>query len=122
MVDVTVEGLPHSVNIVILDAELLTGPTYNGSDEGVVSLDDAGEQVVGGLVVEGTRKDVPEPAVCCIVLCGGHLQLSPEKEESNEVTHLPTDLCNILSTHQSLCTIISLGSGLGHSTFRKEGA
>ena len=77
MIDVAVEGLPHGVHIVILDPKLLTGLADDGSDEGVVCLDDSWEEVVSRLVVQGTREHIPEPAVRGVVLCGGHLQLCP---------------------------------------------
>ena len=77
MIDVAVEGLPHGVHIVVLDPKLLAGLADDGSDEGVVCLDDSWEEVVSRLVVQGTREHTPEPAVRGIVQCGGHLQLRP---------------------------------------------
>ena len=77
VINVAVECLPHGVHVVVFDPKLLTRLTYDGSDERVVGLDDAREEVVSGLVVESSREHVPEPAVCGIVLCRGHLHLSP---------------------------------------------
>ena len=77
VVDMTVEGLPHGVHIVIGDAKLLAGLTNDGSDERIVGLDDSREEVVSCLMIESSREHVPEPTVCGIVLSCGHLQLSP---------------------------------------------
>ena len=77
MINMAVECLPHGVHVVVFDPKLLTCLAYDGSDERVVGLDDAREEVVSGLVVESSREHVPEPAVCGIVLCRGHLHLSP---------------------------------------------
>ena len=73
VVDVAVECLPHRVHIVVLDPKFLTSLAHYGSDEGIVGLDDAREEVVCGLVVECSCEHVPEPAVCGIVLSRGNL-------------------------------------------------
>ena len=77
MINVAVECFPHGVHIVIFDPKLLTRLSHDGSDERVVGLDDTWEEVVSGLVVESSSEHIPEPAVCSIVLCCGHLHLSP---------------------------------------------
>lgn len=71
------EGLPDGVDVVIGDSEFLAGLLDDGGDEGVVSLDDSGEEMVSGLVVQSSCEDVPEPTVSGVVLCGGHLHLRP---------------------------------------------
>ena len=71
------EGLPDGIYVVVGDTKLLAGLAYDGCDEGVVGLDDSGEEVVGGLVVEGSCEHVPEPTVGGVVLCRGHLHLRP---------------------------------------------
>lgn len=81
MIQVAAECLPDSVHIVVLDTKLLAGLADNGCDEGVVRLDHSGKEVMGGLVVESTCKYIPEPTVCCVILCGGHLHLGPEEME-----------------------------------------
>ena len=82
MIDVTVEGLPHCVHVVVRDAKLLARLAHDGCDEGIVGLDDAREEVVSGLVVESSSEHVPEPAICSIVLCRCHLHLSPAKKNT----------------------------------------
>ena len=83
VVDVTAQGLPHGVHIVVGDAKLLTGLSDYGGDERVVGLDHTREEMVSGLVVEGSSEDIPEPAVSGIVLSGGHLHLSPVRERES---------------------------------------
>ena len=80
MVNMAVESLPYGVHVVVGDSKLLAGLSDYGGDEGVVGLDDPREEVVGGLVVEGSSEDVTEPAVCGVVLSGGHLHLCPGGE------------------------------------------
>lgn len=79
MIQVAAKCFPDSVHVVVLDAKLLAGLADNGCDERVVRLDHTGEEVVGGLVVESTRKHIPEPTVCCVILRGGHLHFGPEE-------------------------------------------
>jgi hypothetical protein len=74
------EGLPDGVNIVVGDAELLACLADYGGDEWVMCLDDSGEEVVGGLVVQSSGEDVPEPTVSGVVLRRGHLHLRPLRE------------------------------------------
>ena len=71
------QGLSGGVHVVVLDAEVSAGLLHNGSDLGVVGLDDPREQVVGGLVIQGAREHGPEPTASSIVLRGGYLKLSP---------------------------------------------
>ena len=77
VVEMTVEGLPHGVHVMVPEAKLPTGLLQYGSDEGVVCLDHSREEVVGGLVVQGSSEHTPEPAVRGIVLRGRHLHLRP---------------------------------------------
>ena len=77
VVEMTVEGLPHGVHVMVPEAKLPTGLLQYGSDEGVVGLDHSREEVVGGLVVQGSSEHTPEPAVRGIVLRGRHLHLRP---------------------------------------------
>ena len=62
---------------MVLQAKVLTGLLDNGSDLGIVPLVDPREEMVGGLVVECTCDQCPEPAVSGIVLSCSHLHLSP---------------------------------------------
>ena len=78
------EGLPHGVHIVILHPKLLACLPDNGCDEWIVCLDDSGEQVMCGLVIESTSEHRPEPTVCSVVLCGGNLHLRPGRGEGEE--------------------------------------
>ena len=48
------EGLLSGPHVMVSDTKLLAGLSHNGSDLWVVGLDDTREEVVGGLVVEGT--------------------------------------------------------------------
>ena len=75
------QGFPGGVNIVVLNAVLLAGLFHNGSDLEVVGLDDPGEEMVGGLVVQGTCENRPKPAPCGVVLCRGNLKLCPANVE-----------------------------------------
>ena len=77
MVEVAVDGLPCSVNVVVGETKLPTGLLDNGGDDRVVTLVDPREQVVAGLVVQSSCEQSPEPTVCGVVLCGGHLHLCP---------------------------------------------
>ena len=71
------EGLPDGVNVVVGDAELLARLADYGGDEWVMCLDDSGEEVVGGLVVQSSGEDVPEPTVSGVILRRAHLHLRP---------------------------------------------
>ena len=79
----TAQGLRGGVHIVVLDPVLPAGLLHDGRDLGVVGLDDPGEEVVCGLMVEGSSEDCPEPAPCGIVLSGGYLQLSPAASKNH---------------------------------------
>lgn len=81
MIQVAAECLPDSVHVVVLDTELLTGLADNRCDEGVVGLDHSGKEVMCGLVIECTRKYIPKPTVCRVILCCSHLHLGPEEME-----------------------------------------
>ena len=48
------EGLLGGVHVVVGDTKLAAGPGHDGRDLGIMGLDDTREQVVCGLVVEGT--------------------------------------------------------------------
>ena len=71
------EGLPDGVDVVVGDAELLARLADYGGDEWVMCLDDSGEEVVGGLVVQSSGEDVPEPTVSGVILRRAHLHLRP---------------------------------------------
>ena len=77
MVEVAVDGLPGSVNVVVGETKLLAGLLEDGGYDGVVALVDPREQVVGRLVVQSSCEHSPEPTVCGIVLRGSHLHLCP---------------------------------------------
>ena len=77
MVDMATKGLPGRINMVILEAKLLTCLLHDGRYATVVRLDDSGEEMVSCLVVEGTSEYCPEPAVSRIVLRRRHLHLCP---------------------------------------------
>lgn len=62
---------------MVRHVELLCGLLDDRADLRVVVLVDAGEDVVGGLVVQSAREDIPEPRVVCIVLGGVDLVLGP---------------------------------------------
>lgn len=62
---------------MVRHVELLGGLLDDWADLRVVVLVDSGEDVVGGLVVEGAREDIPEPRVVGIVLGGVDLVLGP---------------------------------------------
>lgn len=84
----TTQGLSGGFNTVIFYAELLACLFHNGRDLRVVRLDNSGEQVVCGLMVESTCENRPEPALCGVVLRCGNLKLSPETtrvEDSHEL-------------------------------------
>ncbi len=115
VVDVAVEGLPRGVHIVVLDTKLLAGLPDNGRDEGVVRLNDAREEMVGRLVVECSSEDAPEPAVCGVVQCCGHLHLCPAKKKKRKEGRMHTDRHRLLYTNQSLWKMLS-SVGLNHST------
>ena len=71
------QGFPGGVNVVVLDAVVFAGLLHNGSDLWVVGLDDPGEEMVSGLVVQSTCEHCPKPAPCGVVLCRGNLKLRP---------------------------------------------
>ena len=48
------EGLLGGVHVVVGDTKLAAGLGHDGCDLGIMGLDDTREQVVCGLVVEGT--------------------------------------------------------------------
>lgn len=74
----TAQSLSGRVHVVVLDPVLSARLLDNGGDLGVMGLDDAGEQVMSGLVVEGPCEHGPEPATCGVVLCRRHLKLRPK--------------------------------------------
>ncbi len=77
VVHVALQGLLGRIDIVVFDTIFLTGLLYDGSDFRVVGLDDPRKEMMGGLVVESTRKDRPEPATSGVVLRRGNLKLCP---------------------------------------------
>ena len=77
MVEVAVDGLPGTVNVVVGETKILAGLLEDGGYDGVVALVDPREQVVGRLVVQSSCEHSPEPTVCGIVLRGSHLHLCP---------------------------------------------
>lgn len=89
MINVTAQGFLSGIHIVVLDPKLLTGLLYNGGDLGVMGLDDAREQVMSSLMVEGTSEHCPEPATCSVVLGCGYLQLGPGCLSSELTLFLP---------------------------------
>ena len=54
VVDVAAECLLSGVHVVVGDAKLTTGLGHNGRDLRIVGLDDTREEMVCGLMVEGT--------------------------------------------------------------------
>ncbi len=76
----TAQCLPSGIHIVIGYTEILAGLCNNRSYLWVVGLNDPGEEVVGGLMVECSSEHSPEPTVGSIVLRGSYLHLSPASE------------------------------------------
>ena len=65
------------VHVMIFQPEFFTRLLHNRRYLHIVRLNNSREQMVGGLVVEGSSKYCPEPAVSGIVLSCSYLQLSP---------------------------------------------
>ena len=63
------ESLSGSVHKMILDPILFTCLLHYWCDPGIVGLYDPREQVMSGLMVEGSSEHGPEPAACGVVLC-----------------------------------------------------
>ena len=80
------QGLLGRVDVVVFDPILLARLLHDGGDSGVVGLDDAREEMVGGLVVQCSREHGPEPAAGGIVLSCGYLQLCPEIKQKTLYT------------------------------------
>ena len=71
------ERLPNSVDVMVRNSELLTCLSDYGCDERIVCLYDSRKEMVGGLMVESSGEDIPEPTVCGVVLRSGYLHLRP---------------------------------------------
>ena len=77
VINMAAESLSGGVYKMILDPILFTCLLHYWCDPGIVGLYDPREQVMSGLMVEGSSEHGPEPAACGVVLCRSHLELRP---------------------------------------------
>ena len=77
VINMATEGQGSGVHVMVLDAKFFARLANDGRNLHIVRLDDAREEVVGSLMIEGTSEHCPEPTVCGIVLSCGNLEFSP---------------------------------------------
>ena len=98
----TLQCFLGSVYVAVLDPILLAGLFNDGGDLSVMGLDDAWEEVVSSLVIQGSSEHRPEPAPCGIVLSRGDLQLCPKRIKIcravglSIIVNLPIHMNNII--------------------------
>lgn len=90
--------LSGGVYVAVLDTKILAGLLHDWRDARVMRLDDAWEEVVCDLMVEGTSEHCPEPIPCGVILSCGNLQLGPK--ELNRVWSA-LHMCGDLPTGQT---------------------